>query len=124
MEPKLTIVVKKFGIYTKNWHSGSVHWRYNWHILLSIPNTIHSHQEDACTEKSALLGTQKRKGIRPISPKWHVASSSVEEWDDDDDDTVYPAKLDTTYLHNKGDVVSCCLAFIWYSVNEKCFLFK
>jgi AMP deaminase len=67
-----------------------------------------------CTAKSALLGTQKRKITRPISPKSPVASASVfdsveeESDDDDDDDTVGH----TTCLHTNGDVVSCCLAVI------------
>ncbi|KAK2452554.1 AMP deaminase [Trifolium repens] len=56
--------------------------------------------------KSALLGTQKRKITRPISPKSPVASASVfdsveeESDDDDDDDTVGH----TTCLHTNGDV--------------------
>jgi AMP deaminase len=64
--------------------------------------------------KSALLGTQKRKITRPISPKSPVASASVFESveesddDDDDDDTVGH----TTCLLTNGDVVSCCLAVI------------
>ncbi|GAU39898.1 hypothetical protein TSUD_04900, partial [Trifolium subterraneum] len=58
--------------------------------------------------KSAPLGTQKRKIMRPISPKSPVASASVfesvEESDDDEDDIVGHAKLDTTYLNTNGDV--------------------
>jgi AMP deaminase len=64
-----------------------------------------------CTAKSALLGTQKRKITRPISPKSPVASASVfdsVEEESDDDDTVGH----TTCLHTNGDVVSCCLAVI------------
>ncbi|CAJ2675432.1 unnamed protein product [Trifolium pratense] len=56
--------------------------------------------------KSALLGTQKRKVMRPISPKSPVASASVFESveESDDDDIVDHTKLDTTYLHSNGDV--------------------
>lgn len=57
--------------------------------------------------KSVHAGTPKRSLLRPKSPKSPVPSAfeSV-EGSDDEDDLNENAKLDSTYLHTNGDIVS------------------
>lgn len=60
------------------------------------------------TGKSSLAGTPKRSLLRPKSPKSPVPSASAFESVEgsDDDDMTENVKLDTTYLHTNGNVVS------------------
>lgn len=61
------------------------------------------------TGKPANTGSFKRSILRPTSPKSPVANASVFEsieGSDDEDNMTDRAKLDTTYLHTNGNVVS------------------
>lgn len=61
------------------------------------------------TVNSAHPGSLKRSFIRPTSPKSPAASASAfesVEGSDDEDNMTDRAKLDTTYLHTNGNIVS------------------
>jgi AMP deaminase len=61
------------------------------------------------TGKAANNGSFKRNILRPTSPKSPVASASAfesVEGSDDEDNLTDRDKLDTTYLHTSGNVVS------------------
>lgn len=61
------------------------------------------------TGKSSQSGSFKRSLLRPTSPKSPVASASAfesVEGSDDEDNMTDKVKLDTTYLHANGTVVS------------------
>ena len=94
---------------TSFWHTTHVNTRTVW--LKVILNLFYwSRKIYNFTAKSAHPGTPKRNILRPISPKSPVASASafesVEGSDDDDDIAADNDKLDTTYLHTNGNVVS------------------
>lgn len=64
-------------------------------------------------KQSVCVNTSKRAGnlIRPTSPKSPVASASAfESLEGSDDDETLPndVKLDNSYLHTNGDLVSLC----------------
>ena len=67
------------------------------------------------TGKSSQSGSFKRSLLRPTSPKSPVASASAfesVEGSDDEDNMTGKVKLDTTYLHTNGTVVSVSCTLI------------